>query len=136
MFGRSAARQETVGSLRDLVAGYLSSRHRDDRGGGCVFAALGGDIARHGPGIRHRLTASLRAHIDRVAGWIGGSRAAARKQAIATAAGLVGALVLARAVDDRALSEEILAAARKAYGGRALRWPRAIRRRATPPAQS
>jgi TetR/AcrR family transcriptional repressor of nem operon len=50
---------------------------------------------------------------------IGGRSAAARReQAIMTFSGLVGALVLARAVDDPALSDEILAAARAAYGGR------------------
>jgi TetR/AcrR family transcriptional regulator, transcriptional repressor for nem operon len=114
----SAAKQEGVDSLPAFVSGYLSPRHRDDRAGGCVFAALGGDVARQGPGVRRRLTAALRESIDRIAGWIGGRRAAARQQAVATVAGLVGALVLARAVDDPALSEEILAAARKAYGGR------------------
>lgn len=61
----------------------------------------------------------VRAHLDKVAGWIGGRSAAARRQqAISTFSGLVGAMVLARAVDDPALSDEILAAARAAYGGR------------------
>ena len=117
----SAQRQEALDSLPAFVAGYLSPRHRDDRGGGCVMAALAGDIARQGPGVRRRLSASLRTLIGRIAGWIGGRPAAAREQAIATVAGLVGAVVLARAVDDPALSADILAAARKAYGGRAQR---------------
>ena len=39
-----------------------------------------------------------------------------RAAALATMSGLVGALVLARAVDDPALSDEILAAARAAFG--------------------
>lgn len=41
----------------------------------------------------------------------GGTAASRRKRAIATFAGLIGALTLARAVDDPALSKEILAAA-------------------------
>jgi len=41
----------------------------------------------------------------------GRSPAARRKQALATMAGLVGALILSRAVDDSKLSDEILEAA-------------------------
>ena len=46
----------------------------------------------------------------------GGTAASRRKRAIVTLAGLVGALTLARAVDDPDLSNEILAAAREAFG--------------------
>jgi TetR/AcrR family transcriptional repressor of nem operon len=115
-----AARQDAYPSLTDYVAAYLSPAHRDNPGGGCVMAALGGDIARQNPGARRALTAYVREQLARLARRIGGNgegrRAAARKQAIATLCGLVGALVLARAVDDPALSDEILAAARAAYG--------------------
>jgi TetR/AcrR family transcriptional repressor of nem operon len=114
----SAEKQSAYTSLSDLVSGYLSAAHRDDRGGGCVIAALGCDIARQGTEVRRGLTAHVRAHLDRLASWIGGRSAAARReQAIMTFSGLVGAMVLARAVDDPALSNEILAAARAAYAG-------------------
>jgi hypothetical protein len=43
-------------------------------------------------------------------------RRAGAKRAIATLAGMVGALTLARAVADPALSKEILAAARNVFG--------------------
>jgi TetR/AcrR family transcriptional repressor of nem operon len=112
----SASRQDTYASLADFVAAYLSPAHRDNPGGGCVMAALGGDIARQNPGVRRALTGYVSEQVVRLARRIGGRRAAARKQAIATLSGLVGALVLARAVDDPALSDEILAAARGAYG--------------------
>jgi TetR/AcrR family transcriptional regulator, transcriptional repressor for nem operon len=115
----SAQTQAGLTSLRDFAASYLSGRHRDDRGGGCVIAALGSDIARQGPGVRRELTRYVREQVDRLAGWIGRRSAATRRQqAIATLAGLVGALMLARAVDDPALSDEILAAGRAAHGGR------------------
>ena len=114
----SVQKQAGFASLPDLVSAYLSPRHRDDRSGGCAIAALGPDIARQGRGVRRRLTQHLRDRFDWLAQRVGGRGAAARRQqAIATFAGLVGALVLARAVDDRALSDEILAAARAAYGG-------------------
>lgn len=118
-FAASVEHQAAHASLRDFVSGYLSPRHRDDRGSGCTIAALGCDMARQGLGVRKRLTAHVNAQLDRIAGWMGGRRAAARrKQAITTLSGLVGALVLARAVDDPKLSDEILAAARATHGGR------------------
>ena len=46
---------------------------------------------------------------------VGGAAAPRRKRAIATLSGMVGALTLARAVDDRALAKEILAAARQCF---------------------
>ncbi len=117
----SAEKQAAHASLQDLVCAYLSPAHRDDLRGGCVVAALGGDIARQGDGVRRGLTGYVREQLDRLARWMAGRDErrdpAAREQAIATLAGLVGALVLARAVDDPALSDEILAAARAAYGG-------------------
>lgn len=113
----SADRHVASRSLEAFVSGYLSSEHRANRGNGCVIAALGSDMTRQGKGVRRALTAHVRARIDRLAGWMEGRGAAARRrQAIATFAGMVGALMLARAVDDRALSDEILAAARAAYG--------------------
>jgi TetR/AcrR family transcriptional repressor of nem operon len=114
----SDARQAALGSLSALVAAYLSPEHRDDPGHGCVIAALGCDMARQGKAARGRFTCYVRAQFDRLAGWlVGRAPAERRRQAIATMAGLVGAVVLARAVDDPALSDEILAAAREAFGG-------------------
>ncbi|MDB5411566.1 MAG: TetR family transcriptional regulator [Rhodospirillales bacterium] len=112
----SAEKQASHESLADLAAAYLSPAHRDDPGAGCMIAALGCDIARRGPAVRRGLTDYVRRQVDRVAEWVGGSSPAVRReQALATLSTLVGAMVLARAVDDRALSDEILAAGRTAY---------------------
>jgi TetR/AcrR family transcriptional regulator, transcriptional repressor for nem operon len=112
-----AERQGIYRSLPDLVAGYLSPAHRDDVGGGCVISALGCDIARHGAGVQRGLTEYVRTQLDWLARLIGSAKpGTGRKQAVVTLSGLVGAVVLARAVDDPALSDEILAAARAAYG--------------------
>ncbi len=82
--------------LDDFVADYLSERHRADLGNGCALAALGADIARQGDGVRRGLTAGLRAQLDRFADFFKDRTAARRrKRAIATLAGLVGALTLA-----------------------------------------
>jgi TetR/AcrR family transcriptional regulator, transcriptional repressor for nem operon len=102
--------------LSSYVSAYLSQRHCADRGHGCGLAALGSDAAREGKGVRGALTGYVAAHLDWIGELITGSAAARRRRAIATLSGMVGALTLARAVDDPALSREILAAAREAFG--------------------
>jgi TetR/AcrR family transcriptional regulator, transcriptional repressor for nem operon len=114
---RSAETQSRYTALKDLVSGYLSERHCADRANGCVIAALAADVARQGEGVRRRLTAHVREQLDRITRLLRNSSAAARrKRAITTLAGMVGALTLARAVDDPLLSREILAVARDVFG--------------------
>ena len=97
--------------LKAIVAGYLAISHRDDPGNGCVLAALGADVARKGPSVRHAVTEGIRPFIELLTRSVpGGSRAARRKKALTIYASLVGAMVLARAVDDPALSKQILQA--------------------------
>jgi len=116
-FGRSAEKQSRYATLSDLVSGYLSERHCADRANGCAIAALGADMARQREGVRRGLTAYVRAQLDHFTRLLrNGTRASRRRRAIATLAGMVGALTLARAVDDPALSKEILEAARDAFG--------------------
>ena len=114
---RAAEHQSDYADLSGLVAGYLSERHLADRAGGCAIAALGADLARQGDGARHSLTAYVRAQLEHIIRLLkNGPKARRRRRAIATLAGMVGALTLARAVDDPTLAREILAAARDAFG--------------------
>lgn len=114
---RSMERQRRFSNLDDLVSDYLSERHRSDRANGCALAALGGDIVRQSEGVRRGLTAYVREQLDRFAGLFSdGAAGNRRKRAIAALAGTTGALILARAVDEPALSDEILAVARDAFG--------------------
>jgi TetR/AcrR family transcriptional regulator, transcriptional repressor for nem operon len=97
--------------LRAVVAAYLSTSHRDDPGTGCVVAALGSDVARKSPAVRHAVTEGLRPFIELLTRAAPGrTKVARRKRALAIYASLVGAMVLARAVDDDALSKGILEA--------------------------
>ncbi|MGX7709038.1 TetR/AcrR family transcriptional regulator [Methylobacterium sp. Gmos1] len=99
--------------LAGFVAAYLSAAHRDRPGSGCALAALGGEAARQPAPVRRAFTEGLEARLARMQEALpDGDRAAA----LAAVSHLVGALVLARAVDDPALSDEILAAARGALG--------------------
>jgi TetR/AcrR family transcriptional regulator, transcriptional repressor for nem operon len=104
-------------SLTDVVRSYLSPAHRDRAGRGCLFAAVGSDVARQPRSVRRAFTHGLRARIDALQSVLPGRAAARRRKALATMAGLVGALILARAVDDPKLSDEILNAAAGYLGG-------------------
>jgi TetR/AcrR family transcriptional regulator, transcriptional repressor for nem operon len=103
-------------NLKSYVAAYLSERHVANRGDGCGLASLGADIPREGEGVRRVMTAFVAKRLDGIAALFAGSAARRRKRAIAMLSGLVGALTLARAVDDPVLSKEILTAAREAFG--------------------
>lgn len=95
--------------LPALAESYLTRGHRDDPGAGCLLAALGPEVARQGPAVRRAVTDYVRSACDLLAKLVPGkSKAARRQKVIATYATLVGAMVMARAVDDRALSQEIL----------------------------
>lgn len=104
-------------SFGALVRGYLSPRHRDDPGHGCLFAAVASDVVRQPRSVRRAFTEGLRFRVDALRKLLPDRSAAARREkALATMAGLVGALMLSRAVDDPELSDEILTAAAKTFG--------------------
>ena len=99
--------------LSAIAGAYLNGKHRDDPGTGCLLAALGSDVSRQGPAVRRAVTDHMRSAVELLTKLIPGkSRAARRQKAISTYATLVGAMVIARAVDNRELSQEILDAAR------------------------
>jgi TetR/AcrR family transcriptional regulator, transcriptional repressor for nem operon len=90
---------------------YLTRRHRDDPGQGCGFAALCNDAARSGKAVRNTFAEGLEPLIDILAQSMPDrSKSARRRKAVAAMAALVGAVSLARAVGDPALSDEIIAA--------------------------
>lgn len=106
------------GALGGFIARYLSVRHRDEPGQGCSFAALGCEIPRQPAAVRAAFTDGVRAAAGRVARLLpGGRRQPPDEEALAIMATLVGALILARAVDDPVLSERILGAARDRLAG-------------------
>jgi TetR/AcrR family transcriptional regulator, transcriptional repressor for nem operon len=104
------------GGFEAAVRNYLTPEHRDDRAHGCLFAALGSDIARQPRTVRHAMTEGFRTAIDMLVRMVPGRSAEARRErALATMAGLVGALILSRAVDDSELSDQILEASAKTF---------------------
>jgi TetR/AcrR family transcriptional regulator, transcriptional repressor for nem operon len=105
--------------LATIIQTYLTPVHRDDPGHGCAVPALGGEIARESPKTRKAFAAKLEAMIDMIADQIPDlPRKAARKQAMATIATMMGTLVLARVAGNGEFSDEILDAGREAVLGR------------------
>lgn len=104
--------------LSAIAAVYLTATHRDNPGAGCMLASLGPEVSRQGPAVRRTVTEYVRSICDLISTLVPGkSKPARRQKAISTYATLVGTMVLARAVDDPALSQEILNAGRAAVKG-------------------
>src|ERR1700757_1011143 len=87
---------------------YLSRWHRDNPGDGCTMAALGQEVARSAP----ELKAAFERGLEEILSVEDGDR----KEAIFQTAALLGGVVLAPAVQDPRLSDEILKSGRTKLG--------------------
>ena len=107
-----ALTSEASDKKQAFLDNYLSAAHRDHPGSGCAIAALGPEIARDSA-ARKPFTQRVKHMIDGMTGRFRWKRKdAARRNAIHLLSAAVGALVLARAVDDPRLSDEILESVR------------------------
>lgn len=106
---RHKANLENGVALETTIREYLSTRHRDRAGSGCPTAALVAEIARHPKATRDAFTGKVADIIVLMAEQIGlGNAKDRRRKAITIYSTMVGALQLARAVNDKQLSDEIL----------------------------
>ncbi|KQU00895.1 TetR family transcriptional regulator [Methylobacterium sp. Leaf469] len=113
----SALAEDRRGEVDAIVVTYLSLAHVRSPGKGCPLAALANDVSREAPGspIRARFTQG----VERLASILAdltpkASRERRRQRALATLATLVGAVVLARAIDDETLANDLIQAAQAA----------------------
>jgi TetR/AcrR family transcriptional regulator, transcriptional repressor for nem operon len=96
-------------SYEKLIDEYLNEEHRDNPGSGCPFSALAPEIARSDKRTRALASEQVRNDIQLIATLLPGrDKRRARSRAILIFSALVGAMSLARAVSDEALSREIL----------------------------
>ena len=100
-----AQRSNNKKSKRSFADRYLSRWHRDNPGDGCTMAALAQEVARSTP----ELKAAFEQGLEEILPAIGGER----KEAIFQVAAMIGGVILARAVQDPRLSDEILESVRK-----------------------
>jgi TetR/AcrR family transcriptional repressor of nem operon len=126
-----AAAEETAASLFEgggagldaVLSGYLSPAHVEGRARGCVVATLGAEGARHGAPVADAFAYASRGLIGLVDDAIGAPEPAQRPAepsdaALETTARMLGAVLLARLVDDPELGERILAVNRQASSNR------------------
>ncbi|MCY6383369.1 hypothetical protein [Hoeflea prorocentri] len=97
----------------DLINRYISREHLDDIDANCPLMALPTDIAHAGPAARD----AYRQVLETMVGFFEAnlqrqSHMMSRQRALALSAICVGAMVLARTIDDEALKDEICEAAR------------------------
>jgi TetR/AcrR family transcriptional repressor of nem operon len=101
-------------ALACMLRAYLSPEHRAQIELGCPLAALGSETARQAPDVRRATTRHVKEMVDLVArqspDW---GQPGAHERALVTVATMVGTLLLARAVDDPALSDGLCQAALK-----------------------
>lgn len=102
---------DSPAAIEAAVREYLSPAHRDHPELGCASAALLPEVARQPNATRQDYGAELGTIVDLIAGLLPPSNEPAQRQRRAWAiyGALIGTLQLARAVPDRALSDEILA---------------------------
>jgi len=99
---------------RGAVATYLSDWHRDSPGEGCPLSSIGSELARSDDKTRSLATDGFRELVDIIAGRFDRiPPAAARARALVAVSTMIGALTMARIVDDPKLSAEILKQAKK-----------------------
>ncbi len=111
---RNIAEKSADNLLPALVDHYLTRKHCDKPATGCAFAALAVDAARQGGPMREAFTDGLLPLIEVLAQAMPkGSKTQRKRMALAKMSELVGAVILARAVHDGDLSDEILASVRK-----------------------
>jgi len=113
---RIAAAAPPHEALRSLIQAYLSKAHVEDAETGCPVAALGSEMPRQASKVRRAATRRIKEMIDVVIRhWPDQGEPAAYQHALVTVATMVGALMLARAVDDPKLSEAMRQAAAKYF---------------------
>ena len=106
---QQAAEHGGENAFSAVASAYLSPAHRDQPSEGCVLAALGAEAARRSSPVRGAFTQGVRSVVDALTRLAPGkSKRLQRERALATVASMVGALILARAVDDAELSDEVL----------------------------
>jgi TetR/AcrR family transcriptional repressor of nem operon len=102
-----------------LVDGYLSAWHRDHPESGCGVAGIAADVARSDSSARAAYTHQVQVCLAVLADLIDNpDRQVGEREAVLTLGALVGAISMARAVDDPDLSQQILTNAAAALKAR------------------
>lgn len=91
-----------------LIRYYITPQHRDNPGHGCTMATLASEATREGPKARKMFLGQLERMIDTLAAQLPGPAKAAREQAIAALATMMGTMLMSRVAGSGDLSAQIL----------------------------
>jgi len=118
LFGNAAVRAATdaVSPLEAIVESYLSERHVAATDSGCTIAGLGSETRRQSPAIKKVATRRLKEFAKLIERQTAG--ADHPPEALAVLSALVGALVIARIVDEPALGKQVRDAATRMVLGK------------------
>lgn len=101
-------------ALETMLSAYLSQAHLKNAEAGCPLAALGSETSRQVPEVRRVATQHIKEMVDLIArqspDW---GQPTAHARAMVTLSTMVGALLLARAVDEPELADSLLGASLK-----------------------
>ena len=110
----AAAAANPKDPLGAVMAFYLSMEHRKERMEGCPIVALGSDAARQGSDVKASFEAGIKAHLEILGRLIAKAKGEdPNGKAMAVLSTMVGALTLARVVNDPDLAQALLKAAAK-----------------------
>jgi TetR/AcrR family transcriptional repressor of nem operon len=108
MLARVASTAPPQRALQTMLEVYLSKEHLQSMEIGCPVAALGSEMPRQAPEVRRAATSRIKEMIDLIArqspDW---GQPGAHERALVTVSTMIGALLLARAVDDPRLSDAV-----------------------------
>jgi TetR/AcrR family transcriptional repressor of nem operon len=103
-------------ALRAMIERYLSTRHANSPGSGCVLSALGPDLARKPLSVRKRIEASLDAYRERLLPFVPGPT---REEKLAKCrllfSSMAGVLMMARVISTPQMREQRLMEARNFF---------------------
>ncbi len=100
-------------ALRAMIEHYLSVRHANSPGTGCVVSALGPELARRPLSVRKRIEASLEAYRERLLPFVPGETREERlAKYVVLFPSMAGVLTMARVISDPHRREWMLNEAR------------------------
>jgi len=98
-------------SIPALVKNYLTQKHVDSWAEGCPIPALGADVARNGGTVSTSFTKGVEDLIDILVPLIdSGTEEEKYQESLRLLSSIAGAMLIARATDDRELAKRILEA--------------------------
>ncbi len=103
-------------ALRAIIEHYLSARHANSPGTGCVISALGPELARKPLSVRKQIEASLEAYRERLLPFVPGQT---REEKLAKCQllfpSMAGVLTMVRVTSSPQRREQMLTEARKFF---------------------